>query len=190
MNQTTNMKDKVELSLIEIERAIGCCDDFIAEHRAANKRLVWYYLACQGALITAIFLIAFGLYLILKVVSPVVASALTISDLTSQLDKIIYVTVFLMVVITGVFVSFYRLHLKEVVRNELLLVDFIRLRIVILKTDDDYQPLNEAMLLGLFSSNLPESTKRTVENPLPGSIVTDLATKISNKVIGAISATK
>lgn len=93
----------------------------------------------------------------------------------------------LFVVVLGIFTGLYRLHMREIVKNEQHRLGFMRIRIAAVnagRAGFDTE-VRTALTKGAFDAPHEESgvlPRRKVESPLPGHPTSDLASSILNRL--------
>ena len=98
-------------------------------------------------------------------------------------EATIYILYGLFILIFGVITSFYRFHLKEISKNEHILIGFYRIRIAGNNSETGYNDYVKYYLSkdAFFSSDKPSPER--IESPLPGHPTSDISTTILNKLI-------
>lgn len=106
---------------------------------------------------------------------------------TTKSDYILYA---FLIVVFGIFTSFYRFHLKEGAKYEHFLLGLRRIQLAASNSKDKYetevrQSLTQDAFIYETKSSLITKEKR-VENPLPGVPSSDIASSIVNKIFESI----
>lgn len=106
-------------------------------------------------------------------------------------DSFLLGLVGLIVLIVGVFTSLYRLHLREITKNEQYKLGFLRIHIAAwTSTVEGFQDeVRKTLTEGAFAFAAEESSgsgRKKLESPLPGHPTSDLATIVANQVMERI----
>ena len=109
------------------------------------------------------------------------------TDSASKTDYILYA---LLILVFGVFTSFYRFHLKEIAKYEHFHVGLMRIKIAAHNSEKKYETeVRQALTNDAFSydtkATLINKEKR-VESPVSGHLSSDIGTAIINKVLDSI----
>lgn len=86
-------------------------------------------------------------------------------------------------VVFGLLTSFYRLHLKEVTKNEQILVGFYRIRIAANNSSTGFDDYVKYFLSKDAFTFGDKKTTDQIESPIPGHPSSDLSTAVINKLI-------
>jgi hypothetical protein len=105
---------------------------------------------------------------------------------TDYINLLIYAFV---LIITGIILSIYRFHLKEISKYEHYLIGFHRIRIAgnnsTSKYDDEVK-----MSLTRNAFELSNEKKEKINNPLPGHPTTEITTYLLNKIFDKLEISK
>lgn len=106
---------------------------------------------------------------------------------TSSTDYILYA---LLILVFGVFTSFYRFHLREIAKYEHFHVGFMRIKIAAHNSEKKYETeVRQALTIDAFNYDTRTSLlnkEKRVDSPIPGHPSSDFGTAIINKVLDSI----
>ena len=187
--------EKVEKS--STDYAIDTCKENISRHRFQSSFFLtllllipifagfyFYSKASQESYLKDVLL-----KIVSKTTSAATSDTLTklFGDNGSKTDYILYA---LLILVFGVFTSFYRFHLKEIAKYEHFHVGFMRIKIAAHNSEKKYETeVRHALTNEAFSydtkSALINNEKR-VESPIPGHPGSDIGSAIINKFLDSI----
>jgi hypothetical protein len=103
-------------------------------------------------------------------------------------ETMTYATIVLIVIVVGVFTAMYRLHLREIAKNEQYKLGFRRIRVAANNAalPGFQSEVRTALTNHAFDSDQEPgwfAKRNKIESPLPGHPTTDIATAILNRLL-------